>query len=128
MIEIEQAWKKIRETTRPTGTVEVPIDQSVGRVLGEAIRADQDSPRFDKSLVDGFALGSLPTDLNSFEVLEIVTAGQTPTLELSKGKASQVMTGAPVPKNTMAVVMIEQTEQNQAEKGNHKVTVHSPNV
>ncbi len=128
MIEIEQAWKKIRETTRPTGTVEVPIDQSVGRVLGEAIRADQDSPRFDKSLVDGFALGSLPTDPNSFEVLEIVTAGQTPTLELSKGKASQVMTGAPVPKNTMAVVMIEQTEQNQAEKGNHKVTVHSPNV
>ncbi|MFP6648845.1 MAG: molybdopterin molybdotransferase MoeA, partial [Pirellulaceae bacterium] len=49
-------------------------------------------------------------DQVALQVNEEITAGQVPTLEVTAGTASRVMTGAPVPAGTEAVVMVEETE------------------
>jgi molybdopterin molybdotransferase len=81
-------------------------------VLAEDVASDLDMPPFDKSLMDGYALRS--NDLKDgraiLTVIEEITAGQTPTLSLSAGQATRIMTGAPIPSGADAVVMIERTK------------------
>ena len=108
MINISQAWQEIsRRIPRPTSSM-CPLTKALGRFTAVDIQSDIDSPPFDKSLVDGFAI--LIDDLQSSESLfinETVHAGQTPTQPVKTGTATQIMTGAPIPAGTEAVVMIE---------------------
>jgi molybdopterin molybdotransferase len=88
----------------------VSLGEALGRILAQDIVSDIDSPPHDKSIVDGYAVVaeglSAGTEL---KVLEEVTAGAVPTLEISAGTASRIMTGAPMPKGATGVVMVEKT-------------------
>src|SRR5262249_54437681 len=80
--------------------------------LAEPIISDIDSPPYDKSIVDGYAVISAeiaqpPVELT---ILEEVTAGAMPTRTVERGTATRIMTGAPIPAGADAVVMVEQTE------------------
>ncbi len=108
MISVSQAWQEISQRipqpTRSTCT----LTKALGRFTAADIQSDLDSPPFDKSLVDGFAI--LIDDLQSSQSLlinETVHAGQTPTQPVKTGTATQIMTGAPIPEGAEAVVMIE---------------------
>ncbi len=91
------------------------LSEAVGRVLDEPVYADRDLPPFDKALLDGFAVRSddFGGDLSSveLEVIEEITAGETPTLALGPGQSAAIMTGAPMPEGADAVVMVEQSER-----------------
>ena len=70
-------------------------------------------------MVDGYAvlrsdLESLPVKLR---VQEEVTAGQVPQAPLQSGLATRIMTGAPVPAEAEAVVMVEQTQTSSDAEG-----------
>ncbi len=108
MINISQAWQEIsRRIPQPTSST-CPLTKALGRFTAADIQSDIDSPPFDKSLVDGFAI--LLDDLQASQSLfinETVHAGQTPTQPVKTGTATQIMTGAPIPTGTEAVVMIE---------------------
>ena len=108
MITISQAWQEIsRRIPQPTSST-CTLTKALGRFTAADIQSDIDSPPFDKSLVDGFAI--LIDDLQSSQSLlinETVHAGQTPTQSVKTGTATQIMTGAPIPAGTEAVVMIE---------------------
>lgn len=111
MIEIEEALRLVLSRSRARPTVSLPNQLAVGRVLAEDIRSDVDSPPHDKSLVDGFAVRLEDARAGEpLRILELVVAGQQPTQPLSERTATQIMTGAPVPVGTQAVVMVEQTE------------------
>ncbi len=113
MISVEQALAEILAQVpngRPTFCA---LSDSVGRTLAEDIQSDIDSPPYDKSLVDGYAV--IAADIHSgvtLEVLEAVMAGETPTQSVQPGTAIQVMTGAPLPPGADAVVMVEQTTRD----------------
>ena len=108
------------------------LDAALGRVLGEPIVADRDSPPFDKSIVDGFAIDSVsvnsasPTD-PPLRVAEVLTAGKTPQQTVSPGSAIQIMTGAPIPPGADAVVMIERCEVLDS-GGERKVRIGQANI
>lgn len=125
MISIEEAIKKIAANVRPLPSVETPLAEMVGRILNQNVVADLDSPPHDKSMMDGFAVRS--TDINEgrthLQVVETVVAGSTPSIPLGVGEATRIMTGAPLPKNADAVVMIELTDVNEAEDGSATVSV-----
>jgi molybdopterin molybdotransferase len=108
MINISQAWQEIsRRIPQPTSST-CTLTKALGRFTAADIQSDIDSPPFDKSLVDGFAI--LIDDLQSSQSLlinETIHAGQTPTQSVRTGTATQIMTGAPIPVGTEAVVMIE---------------------
>jgi len=89
----------------------VPLAEAMGRVAVGPYASRVDLPPFDKSAMDGFAVRAEDDRPGELEVLEVVRAGQVPTVPLRAGAASKVMTGAAVPEGTAKVVMVEQTEQ-----------------
>jgi molybdopterin molybdotransferase len=85
---------------------------AAGRVLAEPITADRDIPPFPRSTRDGYAvraadLATLPARL---KVIGEIKAGPSqPPSTLIRGQACSIMTGAPVPQDADAVVMVEYT-------------------
>src|SRR5690606_19547210 len=105
----DKAIAKILSDVQPRPPVSLPLDETLGLTLAGDVTSDADSPPFDKSQMDGFAVraadvANVPTAL---KVLETVTAGQTPRHPVSAGEATRIMTGAPLPSGADAVVPIE---------------------
>jgi molybdopterin molybdotransferase len=114
MISVEEARAAVLERARALACQLVPLDEALGLTLGEDVTADLDLPPFDKALVDGYALRS--SELTGpgcrFRIGEEIPAGRTPSRPLARGEAALVMTGAPLPDGTDAVVMIERTQRD----------------
>jgi molybdopterin molybdotransferase len=97
------------EKLAPAETQELPLLETMGRVLAAPVLADRDQPPFPRSTRDGYAC--IATDLRSGNPLRItgqVRAGeawQGPPLQ--SGEAIEIMTGAPVPTGADCVVMLE---------------------
>jgi molybdopterin molybdotransferase len=91
----------------------VLLSQSLSRVLREDIVADDDSPRFDKAIRDGFAVRF--EDLQPIpRILKVIgesRAGVGLGASVGHGECCEIMTGAPLPAGATAVVMIENTER-----------------
>ncbi|MDQ3711859.1 MAG: molybdopterin molybdotransferase MoeA [Acidobacteriota bacterium] len=113
MISIAEAVKIIKAETFPLAAETINLDESIGRVLAEEIRADMDLPPFDRSQMDGFALKTCDVK-NAPVQLKIVgesIAGKGFDAKLNSGEAIRIMTGAPVPKGADAVQKVELTEE-----------------
>jgi molybdopterin molybdotransferase len=94
----------------PLGTETVPVAEAAGRVLAKTIRADRDWPPFETSAMDGYAVRLSDVSAAGAWLTErprLVAAGDTPPPRIVPGEAVRVMTGAPVPKNTEAIVPVE---------------------
>jgi molybdopterin molybdotransferase len=91
----------------------VELLDSLGRLLAEAVPADRDQPPFPRSTRDGFACraadltGPLP-----LEVVGSIRAGDAESIEVTAGKAVEIMTGAPVPGGADCVVMVEHVQRD----------------
>lgn len=109
MVSVAEAFKLVAAHVLALPTETVSLGESVGRVLAQEITADRDSPPWRKSMMDGFAVRS--EDINAGQKLlpvnETVTAGGSPTMAVESGTATRIMTGAPVPEEADAIVMIE---------------------
>lgn len=88
------------------GTERIALADAAGRVLAEEIRADRDYPPFARSARDGFAIraGEIPGILR---VVGEVRAGEASRVTVGTQEAVEIMTGAPVPAGSDAVVMVE---------------------
>jgi molybdopterin molybdotransferase len=110
VIELEQALRII-ESVPPDGRLEtVSLEDALGRVLPRAAVALIDSPPFDKSTMDGFAVGR-DDDSAEYRVLETIAAGDTQKLAVRKGECARIMTGAPLPAGADRVIRRELTEE-----------------
>jgi len=91
----------------------VALLASAGRVLAESVTADRDQPPFDRSTRDGFAVRAEEYSAGArLRVSGQVRAGQAwGEGEVEAGCAVEIMTGAPVPRGTNAVAMVEHVEQ-----------------
>jgi molybdopterin molybdotransferase len=124
LLEIEQALERINAVCDSLPAQTLPASNALHCILAEHVYSDIDSPPHDKSIVDGYALRAedcttVPTVL---KILEEITAGQVPTLTVTSGTATRIMTGAPIPNGTNAVVMVEKTElPNEQEIAIHEV-------
>ncbi len=117
MISVEEAREIILNKIDRLATEEVPILESLGRVLDEDIHSDADIPPFDNSAMDGYAVRSQDTVGVStvgpveLKVLEDVAAGAVPESPIGESEAIRIMTGAQMPEGADAVVMVENTER-----------------
>jgi molybdopterin molybdotransferase len=91
------------------GTEAVPLLESLGRILAEAVIADRDQPPFDRATRDGFAVRA--AEWSSGETLRAIGQVRAGEIwqhgELPAGAAIEIMTGAPVPPGADAVAMVE---------------------
>lgn len=125
MLTVSEALDLIVATVKPVAATTVELDQSLGLVLAVDIVSPADSPPFDKSMMDGYAVRSsdLSTGTSILPVVDEVTAGRQAKNELQKGQAIRIMTGAPIPVGADAVVPIEQSEMGDS--GSVRLTIDS---
>lgn len=110
MMEVSEAVAAVLRETSPFEPQAISLLEALGLVLAEDVCANEDSPPFDKSLVDGFAV-RLADCVTPLPVIEIVAAGQVPTRLLDCPAAIQIMTGAPLPAGAEVVIPVEHTSQ-----------------
>lgn len=112
MLTVDAALDLVLQTVAPLPAVRTSLTDALGLVLAEDVRSEVDSPPFDKSLMDGFAVRAedVSTGAATLRVVETITAGSTPTRQIGPGEAAQIMTGAPLPAGADAVVKVEDCE------------------
>jgi molybdopterin molybdotransferase len=109
-LEFDEGRRVVIDTVRPIlhklRTESVALDDSYGRILAETINAERDYPALARSLRDGYAVraADVPATLN---VRGEVRAGDEEQSPLNPGEALEIMTGAPVPPGSDAIIMVE---------------------
>ncbi len=105
------------EDINPLGAESVYIAGALSRVLACDLVSSEDIPGFQRSTVDGYALGardtfgaseSLPTPLALIGEIEM---GQVPDFGIERGECALISTGGMLPQGADAVVMVEYTQK-----------------
>ncbi len=89
---------------------QVSLEHAHGRILAQDVLADRDYPALRRSLRDGFAVKSADVP-GTLTIRGEVRAGEQKQAPLKSGEALEIMTGAPLPEDADAVVMVEHVER-----------------
>ncbi|TWU29303.1 molybdopterin molybdotransferase MoeA [Bythopirellula polymerisocia] len=108
MLTVFEALELVAQSALPLAARSVPLGEALGTRLAEAIVSDIDSPPFDKSMLDGYAIDVQDSSPNR-QIVEEVIAGGVPHHSVKPGTTIRVMTGAPMPEGANAVVKHEDT-------------------
>lgn len=116
-LKISEAQRVIFESVKVLDTEQVPLEQSLGRVLAQDILANRDLPPYDVSAMDGFAVRScdLAVSPATLEIIEDIKAGDMPSMTVAAFQCARIMTGAPMPQGADAVIRVEDTQQMSAD-------------
>ncbi|ALC04719.1 molybdopterin biosynthesis enzyme [Corynebacterium deserti GIMN1.010] len=109
----EHHLHQIRQLIPQPSVEDVGIQQALGRQTAAPIEAKWDSPRFDNSQMDGFAVSPDQLEGGTFPVGPTIPAGLDPSGLYPNGLShdiAPIMTGAQLPKNTAAVIPVENTQ------------------
>lgn len=115
LLPVKEAFRVIDENQVRMGVEEIDLDDAYHRVLAEDIISRFDSPPFDRSAMDGYAVraedtfGSSPENPITLRVVDSIGAGDVSGTETARGEAVRIATGAPIPEGADAVVMEEYT-------------------
>ena len=121
MITVAEASARILTHIRPLAHEAVTTGKAVGRVLAAPVTAPVDSPPWDNSSMDGYAIRSSDVRTTASELRGVGegAAGNFPSREIGTGESMIVWTGAPVPAGADTVIRREDTDN-----GREKVTVN----
>ena len=112
---LSNARKLISDNQKTTDIEEISIWDAHKRVLAEDIIAFHDSPPFDKSAMDGFALiaentfGAANSSPKELKIIDAIGAGDFSSKKVTENEAIVIATGAPIPEGANAVLMKEYT-------------------
>src|SRR5215218_7759762 len=110
LIEHSEAARLVLENTHRLPAGDVPLVEARGLVLAEDVRARFDSPPFDNSAVDGYAVRSYDAEAGrTFRVVDEAPAGRPAAKSVGEGEAIKIFTGGVIPGGADAVVMVENT-------------------
>lgn len=133
MLTIEQATELIKNNLPLRKKVNIQFDQSLGYFLAEDIIANDYSPRFDNSGMDGFAVmwDDVKDCSNSnkpeLKIIGESRAGVPYFGRINRGEAIRISTGAMIPDDADTVIPIEEVNDkidkiiinNVIKKGKH---------
>lgn len=120
LLSIEDSIKNIEKEygeLKPKGVELIDVDNSLGRILAEEIYAMVDSPPFDRSEVDGYAVnhsdlaGADEENPVSLKLIGKCVVGKIPEINIVPGTCAEIATGAPLPRGATSVVMVEYTKK-----------------
>ncbi|MBE6509480.1 MAG: molybdopterin molybdotransferase MoeA [Methanobrevibacter sp.] len=112
---LDNAIKLVSDNQKITEIEEIPLFEAHKRVLAEDIIAFHDSPPFDKSAMDGFAViaentfGASQSAPKELKVIDAIGAGDFSSKNVCENEAIVIATGAPIPEGANAVIMKEYT-------------------
>ncbi len=106
---VEDARARMLALARPAPHHTVSIENALGRVLAETVRAPRNQPPFNASAMDGWAVSGPGT---SFAIVGESAAGHAFEKTLTPGQAVRIFTGAPVPAGADRVVIQEEAARD----------------
>src|SRR3972149_4652624 len=117
LVTIEEALAELHKhfSPAPASMDEVRVSDAMGRTLAQDVVAQIDVPGFDRASMDGYAVIAEDTfdadddDPRTLEIIGRFEAGQQISTSVDRGEAIEISTGAPVPRGSNAVVMVEHT-------------------
>ncbi len=113
MISYKEALEILKNNIVDFGTEEVPIKDAVGLIAAENLTSKITVPSFNNAAMDGFALNSndvknaSKTQPVKLEILSTIEAGDDLSIAESNLSCVEIMTGARMPDNYDAVIMVE---------------------
>ena len=112
MLTVEEALARVLAHIPALGAEDVPLLQAYGRTAAGEVRSPVDVPPWDNSAFDGYAVQVADTREGAYTLRlnEVVGAGEVPTVAVTAGTATAVMTGAPMPEGADGVVPVEQSD------------------
>ncbi len=122
-VTLERAIEMACRSPLPRSTERVNLDHAAGRVLATDLASKVDDPRFDNSAMDGWAVRAddCATPGARLRIIGTSQAGASPPPRVGQGEACRIATGAPVPEGADAIVMIEDSDDDDA-----SVTINGP--
>ena len=117
MITVSDALAIIARNTPPNPAEPVALGEGRGRVLARDVVSDTDWPPFETSAMDGYAV-RLSDAVATVEPVSgtaraVVAEAILPPVRSAPGEAVRVMTGAPLPPGTEAVIPVERARREE---------------
>ena len=113
---VAQALEWLDARLRTLDAEDVPLRDAAGRVLASAVVSDIDVPGFDRATMDGYAVvadsteGATPYNRIPLRVVGDAMPGSPFTRTVARGEAVRIMTGAPMPSGSDAVLPAESVD------------------
>lgn len=120
MLSVAEALARVLNRFEKLDADYIPLEQAVGRVLAQPLKATLDLPPFTNSSMDGYAVRAEDTGPATdatpirLSVIGEIPAGVVPTVQVDTGTAARIMTGAHMPEGANAVVPVESTDSTRA--------------
>jgi molybdopterin molybdotransferase len=117
VIGVDEALDRILSYVKVLPPEQKPLIEALGQVLAEDITSSFDIPPLDNTALDGYAVRAKDTtgaDADNPVVLDVigeVAAGYEFDGEVRAGSTVRIMTGAPVPPGSDAIVPFEETDE-----------------
>lgn len=117
-ISVQEAQRLLDAHTVSLKPVTMSLLEASGSVLADSVKAPADSPPFNRSAVDGFAIRktkAMTDGVYRFRLNGECKAGDSPYSWKKGDEAIRIFTGAPVPIDTFTVIMQEFVDQRGSE-------------
>ncbi|MBI5679325.1 MAG: molybdopterin molybdotransferase MoeA [Methanobacterium sp.] len=119
LIPLKEALDIINGFNVKISVEKISLKDTYNRVLAENIESLLDSPSFDNSAMDGYALkaedtfGFSQSNPTYLKVVDSIGAGKASKITVKNGEAIKIATGAPIPQGANAVLMEEYTQKKE---------------
>jgi molybdopterin molybdotransferase len=111
LLPVDDARARMLAEIAPLAAENVPLAQSIGRVLAEDVAAVRDQPPFAASAMDGWAVRGADTP-GSLKIVGESAAGHGYEGYVGAGEAVRIFTGAALPEGCDAIVIQEDAERD----------------
>ncbi len=111
-VTITQALELIYKNTTKKSLKILPIEQALGSILAEDIKATHNLPPYDNSAMDGYAV-KVEDAGSCVKVKHTIFAGDNSNESLLAGHGIKIMTGAKIPEGCECIVPIEDSSKCQ---------------
>jgi molybdopterin molybdotransferase len=120
---VQEALSWLDVQLRTLDAEDVPLRDAAGRILASGVVSDIDVPGFDRATMDGYAVvadsteGATPYNRIPLSVVGDALPGAPFTRTIARGQAVRIMTGAPMPSGSDAVLPAESVDTEDRRGG-----------
>jgi molybdopterin molybdotransferase len=115
-VSVDLHLERVLASVEPLSSIDLTLSDAHGCVLAEEVAATFSLPPFDNAAVDGYAVRSDDIRTASasapvvLPVVGDVSAGSTTPYTVQPGLSVRIMTGAPIPPGSDAIVPLDETD------------------
>ena len=110
MTTVNEALAIIKKTSYSLGAELINTEDALGRITHESIKSKQNSPPFNMSAMDGYAINCKSYN-NLYKLIDETFAGNPSNKNILSGQAIKVYTGSKLPNGTKAVIVQEDIKE-----------------